>query len=359
MIDSLRIENYRCFDDFTIDPLKRVNLIAGPNNIGKTTLLEGLWILQGPYNPAMWLRPNLLRHVQLSDLRRPAENLFHDFNTNRIIRVSGQTEGRKVSYKLRTKPLEQLNNSYADKINKLGGSTSSEGSYGLEVEYRDNIENKPFKAAIRIIKEGETLVAKYEPEPEPEERRYIPNAIFVSDSILEKPSTMLERYGKLETANKEKMILNGLKIIEPGLRKLSIILKNEIPIMHGYVGLKQPLPLNLLGGGMNKIFKYSVNIGSSPEGIVMIDEFENGIHHSVLEKTWKMMMKIAVEVNCQVVATTHSLENIKAAYQAFCNSKYENDFAFHRLFKHDDYIQSTYYRCEALKGAVEAGFDLR
>ncbi|EAZ89485.1 AAA family ATPase [Crocosphaera chwakensis] len=40
MLKTLTIENYRCFKNFSIKNLSRINLIVGQNNIGKTSLLE-------------------------------------------------------------------------------------------------------------------------------------------------------------------------------------------------------------------------------------------------------------------------------------------------------------------------------
>ena len=44
LLDSLEIKGYRCFEHLTIEKLGRVNLIVGENNVGKTALLEALWI---------------------------------------------------------------------------------------------------------------------------------------------------------------------------------------------------------------------------------------------------------------------------------------------------------------------------
>lgn len=42
ILNSLEIRNFRAFHDLKIDHLKRVNLIVGKNNIGKTSLLEAI-----------------------------------------------------------------------------------------------------------------------------------------------------------------------------------------------------------------------------------------------------------------------------------------------------------------------------
>ncbi len=45
MLRDLTIQNYRCFKDFQINGLARVNLIVGQNNSGKTTFLEAIYLL--------------------------------------------------------------------------------------------------------------------------------------------------------------------------------------------------------------------------------------------------------------------------------------------------------------------------
>jgi AAA15 family ATPase/GTPase len=42
MIESISIENFRCFDKLKIKGFKSINLIGGQNNSGKTALLEAL-----------------------------------------------------------------------------------------------------------------------------------------------------------------------------------------------------------------------------------------------------------------------------------------------------------------------------
>ena len=45
MIEKIAIENYRLFDQLTVEKFGRVNLIVGANNSGKTALLETLYLL--------------------------------------------------------------------------------------------------------------------------------------------------------------------------------------------------------------------------------------------------------------------------------------------------------------------------
>src|SRR5947209_6792089 len=53
MFRSFTIKNFRCFRDLTISSLERVNLIGGKNNVGKTALLEAIFLHVGPNSPQL------------------------------------------------------------------------------------------------------------------------------------------------------------------------------------------------------------------------------------------------------------------------------------------------------------------
>ena len=74
MLERLHIQNYRVFNDLKIDRLSRLNLIAGKNNSGKTSLLETIFLLAGGGNPkaALPFSRNGIR-TRFSDGRDPVE----------------------------------------------------------------------------------------------------------------------------------------------------------------------------------------------------------------------------------------------------------------------------------------------
>ena len=53
VLDSLEIKNFRAFKHLRIEKLGRVNLIVGKNNVGKTSVLEALWLYAAGVNPAI------------------------------------------------------------------------------------------------------------------------------------------------------------------------------------------------------------------------------------------------------------------------------------------------------------------
>jgi AAA15 family ATPase/GTPase len=52
------------------------------------------------------------------------------------------------------------------------------------------------------------------------------------------------------------------------------------------------------------------------DGVLLIDEIENGLHYSVLPDVWKLIFAVANRLNVQVFATTHNWDCIEAFQQA-------------------------------------------
>jgi AAA15 family ATPase/GTPase len=48
MIKDIEINNFRCFERLKVFGCKRINLISGKNNVGKTALLEAIFINSKP-----------------------------------------------------------------------------------------------------------------------------------------------------------------------------------------------------------------------------------------------------------------------------------------------------------------------
>src|SRR5947209_5323208 len=44
ILNSLEVRNFRAFSDLKIERLGRINLLVGKNNVGKTSLLEAIWL---------------------------------------------------------------------------------------------------------------------------------------------------------------------------------------------------------------------------------------------------------------------------------------------------------------------------
>ena len=89
------------------------------------------------------------------------------------------------------------------------------------------------------------------------------------------------------------------------------------------------VPISHSGDGALRIATYAATILGAKDSVILIDEIENGLHYSILNKLWKSISEACQISNSQVVASTHSLECIAAAARNVPN----NDFAYFRIEK--------------------------
>jgi len=82
-------------------------------------------------------------------------------------------------------------------------------------------------------------------------------------------------------------------------------------IYFGLKNIKELIPINLMGDGINHIFNILASIVND-YNIILIDEIENGLHYSVHKELWKSIMKLQEEFDFQMFITTHSIETLKA-----------------------------------------------
>ena len=129
-------------------------------------------------------------------------------------------------------------------------------------------------------------------------------------------------------------------------------------MLHGEIGVGRLVPLPLMGEGMVRLADMMLNIGNAQDGVVLIDEIENGLHYTILHKVWEAIEQATREFNTQLFATTHSLECIIAAHRAFSKSE-KYDFRLHRLDLIDDLIHVVTYDKDSLEAAIETGLEVR
>jgi len=101
------------------------------------------------------------------------------------------------------------------------------------------------------------------------------------------------------------------KLVRPDAKKLYLISGERRP----YVLLeafRQPVPLRSLGDGAARFLGIAASVVTAAGGFLLIDEFENGLHHSVQEELWSFVFRVAREMNVQVFATTHSEDCVRA-----------------------------------------------
>ena len=360
MYKLFKARNFRCFRDLTINNLERVNLIAGINNVGKTALLEALFLHCGAFNPGLTFKLNVFRGIGSVKIElgqwaeTPWDSLFRGFDISKSIDLIGEdtvTGHRALRLEIVHQPEELAKISHAIRYSpekSESASPSSEVAQVLGLEYKEG--EKKGKYYLILDSKG----PRPEPVPPPPPFPGYFQGARAPISFREQA----ELFGRLEVRGKQDIVSQVLKLIEPRLKRLAVVVVAGEPILHGDIGIGHLMPLPMMGGGMVRLASLAVHIGNAPNGVVLVDEIENGLHHSVLPKVWRAIGEMAREFNTQIFATTHSLECVIAAHKAFSESEHY-DFRLHRLEHIKEAIRAITYDQETLEAAIESGLEVR
>ncbi len=357
MWQNFTVKNFRCFTNLSLHPLGRVNLIAGKNNTGKTALLEAMHLHAYPLDAALPFTINNLRGT-------PTESksdqdaccwLHYDKDSKHEIELISQNDQGTT----RTDRILVTDSATArticPEIGKSLEGTLLQGSWEVG-------------APCVILRTEEKQVIRYSVGFPP--GRGVPGyASIGSPSPRAGPSLFIgsagrsqeediKAFSELEVANRQEEVLHNLQILEPRLRRLSVLLLSQKPALYGDIGLSRLVPLHFMGEGVRRLLSIVTAIAGALGGTVLVDEVENGFHHSVLQRVWQAIGTAARSANVQVFATTHSYECIQAAHQAF-SSDNQYDLQLFRLDRSDSAVRATVYTQNTLNTSIDMSLEVR
>jgi predicted ATP-dependent endonuclease of OLD family len=108
------------------------------------------------------------------------------------------------------------------------------------------------------------------------------------------------------------LVLQLLQKIDPGVETLEILYSMGSPslyLQHRETGFA---PVGIFGDGLQRSLAIALSALSTPNGILLIDEVEAGLHTSILKDVFAWLVKTCQEYHIQLFVTTHSLETIDA-----------------------------------------------
>ncbi|AFZ50122.1 AAA family ATPase [Dactylococcopsis salina] len=327
---ELDIYHFRDIESLEIREIKQVNLITGRNNCGKTSILEAIFLLSGMSNPQLSLRIHNFRNFNLTEAD-DFSYLFKDLNFSHTPQIRGKLTSQ--NRQLQIEPIHQTTQTnqqqFSEKSNlnenDLFSYTSPSNEYNSEIEgiqFNYSIDNQNSYQSLIRLKQGQGEISI------PHNYRENLTATFLS------PNTIMSSLGQqLEKAiirKKLKSIITALQEIEP--RLLDIRMGNR-GIVYADLGLDNLVPINVMGDGFIRILAILASISENKNGILIIDEIENGFHYKTLAVLWKAMLKMAFQSNVQLFLVTHSYECIESLVNVYQTMKPELREDFVSLFR--------------------------
>lgn len=343
MISELIIEKYRGINNLKLENLGKVNIIAGENNTGKTSILEVIESLENPNDLREWRLigrregngPRISTTVY--DTMKSLFPINNDESKTNIV-YSGEFNGEKFSVELTGQfsetilTDEQLDvfNGYKMSENRNMYEQHEYETSVLDINYRVNGQNCG-EDRIYSIQRGF-------PSSEQEHVSIIKNVVYVSptqhanntfylNSLMTDPELYEQFVDIMREFDSDFVSINSVEEERTYSRKYVVLSKK----------FKEGLLLNAYGDGMKKAMLLLSAVLRAKDGILLLDEFETAIHNSVMGKVFKWIIENASKLNVQIFMTSHSIEAISSVLK--CCPEMQNDIRMITLVNTDSGVK--------------------
>lgn len=366
MYSSMTISNFRGLSDLRLDSLAPVTLLSGKNNTGKSAVLEALFLnacgayaAQHGASTVRAFRGDGLLNLDATGESSPWDALFTDYESSKPIQIHTSSPDEDLTITMES--LDEARNLGAavPLIQGAGVQTvTSRLAVGVARRARGVPRNERFVSTLTAtITQGMgvgniSVNFSLDKPADPPKLAFIIGARNRANQ-----QELADRYSRLKRRGRDQDLFQILKLVEPRLRAIEILVDQGQPALHFNNGGSVSYPLTLLGEGTSSIVDFVTAIHAAPGGVVLIDEIENGIHHSILGNLWDSIHRAAERTKTQIVATTHSQECVQAAYSAL--QKRKDRLRLIRLRRKDELLRATSYDIENLSGAIDGNLDLR
>ena len=306
LLDSLEIKGYRCFEHLMIEKFGQVNLIVGKNNVGKTALLEALWIYA---EGSSWSR--------ILD----ALNVILERRNEKAIRseaISGSKSGQITFFEKDDDTGSEFRHLFFNRPSR-DVNVFSIDSRRIPIEHAPGLRlDATYAVGVKFHGNNGNSVVEPEDSYAKDFHDKIKTLFVKSEGLSIKFLT--EIWDDVILRNEEDEAVEALKIISSKIIDLNFInypkgSNSRVPVVR-VEGIDERIPLSSLGEGMNRLLGIALALINCKNGILLIDEVEIGLHYSIQSNIWKLIFKSARHLNVQVFATTHSKDCIEAFAQA-------------------------------------------
>jgi predicted ATP-dependent endonuclease of OLD family len=319
MIKSFEIRNFRCFERTKISGFRRINLIGGKNNSGKSVLLEAIYLSCSPEPESI----NFLRRLRRDSLQllkaypeRAWENFF--FNQNKKSPIDLRVEQTNKTSNILLSWND--NNEHEDEI--LEDQLQSAGDL---IDLRMLLQNRKAIKSILHVKQSVkgdiidfddtllfSMIAHSKGISVTERHAPLLTSVnFVPVSFTLSNPVLAAEYDNAYLEGNADKVLQAIQVIDSSIIEAKTLSIGE-PMLYLKRKGKNFGPVSLFGEAINKVVHLLVRLVNHPGAILLIDEIENGIHHTNQSEFWRILFKLSVEFGTQIFATTHSLEMIEA-----------------------------------------------
>ena len=381
VISGISINNFRGLRDFQLKGARRFNLLVGPSEIGKTSVLEAINLFSVASHMGNCLETNRFRGVLIGnqqDATLAVASLFHNFQLSTITlsattniafgAVNAKTEitpfmgGNEVSHKEAGMfGIQQDDLTKANVFDSLKRTVEFTGAVRGKGYHFYNLQNGggigPYSGNTGPYV-GEKSIVRVDGDKE---------TVLLGDNLLPLLwNTLLVLHPSLQIAvreatrhKKKGAVLEVLQKINPHI--VDFVPDGEVKPPLVDIGLDKMVSSHILGDGIRRVLGMLGNLCSKDYKVHLEDEIGAGVHFGSQVPFLRAALHLARQEDKQIFATTQSNDILIALKKVLAEEEDLRDdvavFSFMRN-KHKK-IAATPYLYDDIDRCIENGVEIR
>jgi len=323
-LTEIEIKQFKCFTDFIATGFKRVNLIGGKNNIGKTAFMEACLInvcskninaMTTVIHGIKFIRENL-------NLIETAVN-FHSRNL--------------INTNFNYQSFLDATRNYSAKSNLSSTEFCIiEKDATKAYHYKINGHSKIINANnFNVIFERDSTI------------KFIDNFGWADNDLI-------EAYQAIQQQDQENNLNAFIKQFDDSIESFKIISnKPQCKTKGEYRDIVE------FGDGLRHYISIICALYACKNGYLFVDEIDNGIHYTQLDRLWELILTLSKKTNTQVFAITHSKEMLES-FARVAKKLNEQDISYTTLVKNNQQeIKAITHDYEMLLDSIEQEREIR
>lgn len=326
---SINIENYKQFKNFSIQNLNRINLIGGDNNSGKSSLLEAIYLLCIQNDIFAFIEMQRRRGKFFNNV--PSNWLFE--NLPKSAKVSGIFSELKV------------NNSFF--VQQEEDTSFDKTNYLTTLFLKASFENDYSESNLRLFERRKKNYFKH--------INNLCNVRYSSPFSIHSRENLFKSHEKsVETKSIDKILDFIRTHVDNGIEKIDLVGEGDLQrFLVTHKDYKEAIDITHFGDGLQRIFQITLLFATVKNGVLLIDEIENAIHHDLFKNFTRFIEDLAEEFNVQLFITSHSKECINSFFD---NGNQNTNLSAYSLVKKGEKIELQYTEGERF-GRMIKNFD--
>lgn len=316
MIHEFQIRGFRRFADYRLKDLRRVNLLVGDNNCGKTTILEALHVFVSEdehtaLRLAAFRRGEQIHYPSSDD--RPGDLVAYasvkGFFHNRDISPGSSlslSSGRRTCVLTVCEPDPRKGASvvgrFRDRLVETEWSNDEKPASDHQCSVRFGIDQDGAVDSVRLAPLGSS-------------ERSGGKCLFLSTDLS--PHQIRTLWDSVNRQGRQSLVLEAIRIVAPEVERIHFsglglaVANPRVGIEYGTDEAGPLMPIGSLGAGVFRMLELGCSLVYCDQGTLLVDEIDAGLHWTRMADMWRMVIETAKANHAQVFATTHSADYIR------------------------------------------------